>query len=107
MKNERTPVIFRKWRATGEVTAIFPTRPGDRWGHDCLYIHPNGDTLRGEYADLLRRTRPTTPEEYTPLLTDLKGRGYSELTIVNRATKAMHELRRERAYKARTALVFP
>ena len=63
------PVIFRK--GGGEVTAVFPTLPWDRQGHLTIYAHvgQHGGASFGWY----NRTRAATPEEYRPLLRELRG----------------------------------
>ncbi len=35
-KTEKTFVIFRRWKDTGTIIALFPTIPSDRYGWYCL-----------------------------------------------------------------------
>jgi len=71
---ERLNVIFRAERAgpyKGEVTAVFPSIPSDYHGGTLCYarIGQHGGCSDGWY----RKTRPAMPEEYAPLLAELRG----------------------------------
>lgn len=71
---ERLNVIFRAERSgpyKGEVTAVFPSIPSDYHGGTLCYAHigQHGGCSDGWY----RKTRLATPEEYGPLLSELRG----------------------------------
>lgn len=89
-----TKVTFRTTRGKNpEVLAIFPEFPNDRNGYECvLYAHV-GQHGGGDRHKLIRISRPSTEEEITPLLKELKGIGYSDLEIVKRITWKMDKKR--------------
>lgn len=84
---DKTRVIFRRFPQE-DVIALFPSIPGDNNPRaTCLsYMHlgqhgaASIDLLVGKY------TTPATPEEYSPLLAELKSLGYSPV-IAYRATQ--------------------
>lgn len=101
---ETLPVIFRAERSgdhRGDVTAVFPTEPGDPFGRAVCYAHIGQHSAcdRGWYAT----TRPAAPAEYAALLRELRGI-YEEgadavrLDIVQRWT-AKHDAVRRAALK--------
>lgn len=66
-------VIFRAERSgpfKGDVTAVFPDRPWNWRGDLTCYAHIGQHS--GCSLAWYRRTRPATPEEYAPLLADLR-----------------------------------
>lgn len=95
--NERTPVIF-KASPDGEVTAFFPTLPGDMSPSTCACYshigqHSGADVL---YAASLR---PATPAEYADLWRELTQIGYSLVT--RRRFSQADQAAREEALKCR------
>ena len=88
----KTKVIFRTWKRTGEVIALFPEIPHDRAGDFCLsYMHTGQHGAASPCLDWI--TRPATPDESAPLRRELEGIGYN-LVPVLRVTFAMHKARR-------------
>lgn len=75
MSNEVLPVIFRAEKSgqfAGSVSAVFPTEPGTpEPGTMACYarIGQHGSCHIGWYRE---RTRPATPDEYAPLLAELR-----------------------------------
>lgn len=70
---ENVPVLFRADRSgdhKGEVTAVFPTLPADRWPNMTCYAHIGQHSACS--PDWLRTTRPTKPDEYAGLLAELR-----------------------------------
>lgn len=70
---ERLNVVFRAERAgpyKGEVTAVFPSIPSDYHGGTLCYAHvgQHGGCNDAWY----RNTRAAKPEEYAPLLSELR-----------------------------------
>ncbi len=81
-KPQTQRVVFRKWKSNGQVIAFFLDQVHRGYvmsyehigQHGCAsYPHP--------------QTEPATPEEYAPLLAELRSIGYSNLKIVTRVTR--------------------
>lgn len=79
-----TKVIFRKFKDNGDVIALFPelVNPYNR----LCESHMHGDGNSGaNYSYLIDdATLPAKPEEYAPLLAELKTVGYADLAIRSR-----------------------
>ena len=83
-----TLVIFRKWKDTGEIIALFPEMKEER-GLCNSYMHVgqhgsanyvylvSGASARGQTA----LTVSTTPAEYAALLAELVQIGYDDLKV--------------------------
>ena len=59
----QTVVIFRTWKKSGDVIAIFPELPASQDGRDCMsYMHvgQHGGCQSGYLTTI---TRPSTDEE--------------------------------------------
>lgn len=69
---EKLPVIFRREKSDGSVTAVFPTLPADVNGrYFTVYAHigQHGSGSFGWYNE----TRAAKPDEYADLLQELRG----------------------------------
>jgi hypothetical protein len=76
-----TPVIFKK--CEGEVTAVFPTLPGDMSEYTMTcYAHVGQHGIAHE--QWVRSAKPAKPSEYADLLRELRGIGYDDLVIRKR-----------------------
>lgn len=77
MKNkEQTKTVFRIW-PNREVIALFPQVAQDQFGHYCMsYMHV-GQHGGADVSIVVRQTRLAKPEEYQPLLEELKQLGYN------------------------------
>ena len=68
------PVIFRAEKSgehKGEVTAVFPTQPGNSSSDFTVYAHL-GQHGVGTFPWYQQRTRAAKPSEYAPLLRELR-----------------------------------
>jgi hypothetical protein len=78
-----TRVIFRKWRDTGEIIALFPEIKSSRGM--CESYMQIGQHGGADYSYLVAGwygpTVPATPEEYADLLAELEDIGYDDLLI--------------------------
>ncbi len=75
----KTIVIFRKFKKSGEIIALFPEEIASLQPEFCesyMHIGQHGAAL----SDLTDITRPATPEEYTELKAELEDIGYN-LTV--------------------------
>ena len=107
------PVMFRMDRAKGgEVFAVFPTLPATIDGSQVTVYAHVGQHSGGTWEGVLHNTRPATPEEYAPLLRELKGAyGTShgpedrpvDLEVYQRVTVAHRRAFRDEVERIRTA----
>ena len=94
----KTKTVFRTYRASGEVIALFPEIPADVRGDFCLsYMHTGQHGAASPLVDW--RTRPATAQEIAPLAAELECIGY-RLAPVRRITDKMHFSRRHNATSA-------
>jgi len=89
-------VIFRRWKDTGDVVAIFPALPADEAGRYCQSYDETGQQIAVEYEDIFEDTVGASPTEYSRLAHELAMLGY-RLRPVQQATQEMHERRRDAA----------
>lgn len=76
-----TKTIFRKFK-NGEIIALFPEIPGNRY--EVLSYMSLGQHAGADYTGVIKVTTPATPEEYAPLLQELKAIGYTDIKINKR-----------------------
>ena len=77
MERETVVVVFRKEKFNGEIVAVFPHEDYNRFLVSC-YAHIGQHS--GCSLDYVRKgTSPATPEEYAPLLRELKSIGYDPI----------------------------
>lgn len=71
---DETIVIFRKWKDTGDIIALFPEQYE---GHGLVgsYMHV-GQHGSADYALVIYRSRPAKEWEYEDLYNELLGLGY-------------------------------
>ncbi len=86
-ENDNAPVrvIFRVWKDSGTVIALFPDIAADRRGNIQCYEH-TGQHGAADYGHVIEKTRPATPEEYAPLQRELQRIGYN-LTVRRRRSR--------------------
>jgi hypothetical protein len=93
MDKETTLVVFRKWRDSGSVIALFPEIPSDISGFFCEAYEHVGQHGGADYYGVVQATRPASPEEAAPLAGELTRIGY-KLKPIKRASRTTHERRR-------------
>jgi len=99
-KTEKTFVIFRRWKDTGTVIALFPTIPSDRHGWYCLSYEHVGQHGGADFHGVMQATTPARRQDTTRLRRELRRRGY-RLAPIKRTTARMHEQRRAEARRYR------
>lgn len=101
MEKDTTLVVFRRWRDSGGIIALFPEIPSDINGYFCEAFEHIGQHWGTDYHGVVRATRPATDEEAAPLAEELHLHGYN-LQPIGRASQTVHERRRAtaRAIKA-------
>lgn len=77
-------VVFRRWRDSGEVIALFPDSEWDWRGNVASYQHI-GQHGGADYSGVVSRSTLATPEQYADLLAELVSIGYDDLRVVKRA----------------------
>jgi hypothetical protein len=77
MKGQR--VIFRKWKGNGDVIAFFLDQKDGPYVMSYEHVGQHG---RATYPN--PQTLPAKPDEYAPLLSELKRIGYDDLRVVTR-----------------------
>ncbi len=93
-KTEETIVIFRKWKDTRSIIALFPEIPADPYGVFCQCYEHIGQHGGGDYFQIIECTTPATPFEYKLLAEELVKIGY-RLKIEKKASSKNHQNRRE------------
>ena len=89
-------VVFRRWRDTGEVIALFPELPADLGGDYCdSYMHV-GQHGGADFHGVVQQTTPCSPEASADLAAELATIGY-HLRPIGRASRVHHDNRRRTA----------
>jgi hypothetical protein len=94
-----TKVIFRTFRDSGDVIALFPQIPSDPDGLYCesyQHVGQHGGASSDYLSDI---TTLSTPEEYGVLLHELEQIGYTDLKICARSGKTDRIKRWDEAHK--------
>jgi hypothetical protein len=78
MDKEKTIVVFRKWKDTGDVIALFPGIQSEPMhAYNCQsYMHV-GQHGGANYHGVIGNTKPAKPSEYADLEKELKRIGYN------------------------------
>lgn len=97
MSTEKTIVIFRRWKDTGNVVAIFPEIPSDNQGYMCEMFEHHGQHTGRDCRGVVGRTTPAKGPDVKALARELRGRGYR--LLIRR--KAHHTYAEKRMREAR------
>jgi hypothetical protein len=95
MAEGKTIVIFRKY-PKGDILAIFPEIPADRWGTECMAYQHIGQHGGGDCNLMMRATKPAKVSEYKDLKRELEMIGYV-LDVRERTTPEMKAHRQDEA----------
>ena len=93
---EADVVVFRRWKDTGDVIALFPELPADLGGDCCDSYEHCGQHGGADYHGVVQHTEPCSPDEAADLVAELRTIGY-RLRPVRRASHVHHEARRHLA----------
>jgi len=97
MEEQQQPVIvmFRKFRDTGEIIAVFPELPGDIHGMMTeSYMHDGGHEQAS--PNVVYWTSKATPQEYAELKRELESEPYNySLDVRERTPKDAADKRRK------------
>jgi hypothetical protein len=100
MPSEKTLVVFRQWRDTGGVIALFPELPSDLYGYFCDSYERVGQHGGADYSGVVFATKPAMPKEYRALRRELTRIGY-KLRCIRRASRTIHDNRMKEARRFR------
>lgn len=89
-------VVFRRWRDTGTVIALFPELPADYQGWFCDAYEHVGQHGGADFHGVVQHSTPAPPDEYADLAEELRRIGYN-LRPIRRASWRHHEKRRQMA----------
>ncbi len=95
-------VVFRKWKDSGEVIALFPELPSDLYGCYCDSYEHFGQHAAADYCGVICHTTLAVRSEYRRLANELRRFGY-RLKPLKRASARHHERRRNKARAFREA----
>lgn len=96
MKTDKTKVIFRKYKDTGDILALFPEIPADIHGIYCMSYEHIGQHGSALYIHCINITVPAKSAEYAEIKKELKTIGY-KLQIIKRVPHKIHKERRAKA----------
>lgn len=99
MSGETTPitrVVFRRWRDTGGIIALFPELPSDYHGRFCDSYEHLGQHGGADFHGVIRATKPVSAEDSATLAHELERIGY-RLKPIRRASSRTHKTRRKMA----------
>ena len=102
MNEQETLVIFRRWRDTGDIIALFPDLPSDAEGRFCDAYEQVGQHGDADYHGVVRVTLPVSIYDAEDLIAELTRIGY-RLKPIKRASQRVHESRRATATAIRNA----
>lgn len=71
----KTQVVFRKFKDSGEVVALFPLEVANENGDCASYMHV-GQHSAADFNTVLKTTVAAKPEEYQALKAELEGLEY-------------------------------
>jgi hypothetical protein len=91
-------VVFRRWRDSDNVIALFPVLPADLNGWHCVGYAHVGQHSTADYRAVIRQTVPASRKEYASLTAELKRIGYRIKPI--RRTSARHRERRHKTARS-------
>lgn len=91
--SNKTKVIFRYWRISRDVIAIFPEIIADNLSYHCQSYESIGQHGACNPLRVIENSRPATEKESEPLLQELTKIGY-DLEIVKHLRKEYRDTRK-------------
>ena len=96
-------VVFRRWKGSGNVIALFPELPSDLYGDHCDAYEHVGQHGGACYHGVIQQTTPCSLDAAADLADELRTIGY-RLRPVKRANQKHHAMRRTLAADLRKSL---
>jgi hypothetical protein len=87
-------VVFRRWKDSGTIIALFPELPADIHGWYCDAFEHVGQHGGADYSGVIQATTPADLTEASDLAEELTRIGY-KLRPIRRASWRHHERRRQ------------
>lgn len=82
MQDQSDVVVFRKWRDTGDVIALFPEI---QWSATLVKSYEHvGQHGAANYDSVIRHSVAATPDEYAPLKAELEAAPYNYVLDVRK-----------------------
>lgn len=91
----KTKIIFRYWRISKDVIAIFPEVPGDMNPYTCQSYERTGQHSACTPDGIIQESRLATPKEYNDLKVELESNFGYNLTIIKKHLSSHTETRRK------------
>ena len=104
MSEQETLVMFRRWRDTGDIIALFPELPADTEGRFCDAYEHVGQHGGADYHGVVQATRAVSVDEAGDLIEELTRIGYT-LKPIQRTSQRVHESRRAAARAISSAVI--
>jgi hypothetical protein len=101
--NQTDVVVFRRWRDTNDVIALFPALPADLYGDFCDSYETVGQHSGADYHGVVQHTKPCSLNDAADLAAELRRIGY-RLRPIKRASRVHHEARRQLASDLRNTV---
>jgi len=96
-------VVFRRWKDTGDVIALFPELPADLDGDHCDAYEHIGQHGGADYHGVIQQTIPCSLNDAAALAQELRTTGY-KLRPIKRVGRVHHEARRQTAADVRRTM---
>jgi len=96
-------VVFRRWRDSGDLIALFPELPADLYGDYCDAYEHVGQHGGADYHSVVKHTKPCSAEASANLAAELRTIGYV-LRPIRWASRTHHDARRRIAVDLRKAV---
>lgn len=89
-------VVFRRWKTSGGIIALFPELPADIQGRYCDAYEHVGQHGGADYQGVVQATTPVSLNEAADLANELKSIGYV-IRPLTRAGRKHHDARHRTA----------
>ena len=101
--DEADVVVFRRWRDSSNIIALFPALPADLFGDYCDAYEHVGQHGGADFFGVVQQTTPCSSEQSADLTDELTRIGY-HLSPIKRASRVHHDNRRQLASDLRRTM---
>ena len=96
---EETKVIFRFWKLSQDIIAIFPELCGDSSPYTCQSYEHLGQHSSCDPCGIINNSRPARPDEYEDLKAELENHFGYNLKVIKRNSYTFVDVRRAQLEK--------